>query len=170
MTAFLSKKSVSTYTWDRCFPFAEALNHALEHLSDIQINGLPEFKTHIAFVPCNEEPPFDRDSSGSSLEPDILLMSIQDARKFYELDQLDTPTVSQFISEIAGKSHCDFTSWKAVLSAVAIEWDGGISGWASLEVSSQQDRKVGPTRDVSQRIDEKVDDSRHTTRKINLLP
>ena len=34
-------------------PFAEAMNHALELLSDIKVDGLTEFKTHVAFVPLS---------------------------------------------------------------------------------------------------------------------
>jgi hypothetical protein len=150
-------------------PFVEALNNALEQLSGIQVDGLPEFKTDIAFVPCNKRVPSQRSLPGSSFKPDIALMSIQSAREFYELDRLDAPKVSQIISEIGGKSLPGFTGWETILSAVEVKRKKDVSGWASLEVFGQQDRQVGIIQDADQRLDETLDDSQPTTRKLRLL-
>ena len=147
-------------------PFAEALNDALERLSGIQVDGLPDFKTHIAFVPCDKGVPSDRDSSGSTFKPDIVLMPIQDARKLYGLDQLHTPAVSKFISEIKGKISSDFTGWDTILSAVEIKRKVDMSGWAPLETFYQPDRQVSVIPGVDRRLDEIWDDSQSTTRKI----
>ena len=129
-------------------PFAKVLNHALEELSEIQAIGLLEFKTHIALVPCDTGVQSGRDLPGSSFEPDITLMSTQDARELHKLDKVDGPKVSRFIDEIAAKSISCFTSWNTILSAVEVKRGSDMSGWASLRVFSQQDRKVGPIWDV----------------------
>ena len=104
MTPPRSKSLPSANEWEMYLPFAEALNYALEQLSDIQVDELPEFKSHIAFVPCNKRVEFDRNLRGYLLKPDIALMSIRGACEFYELDRLDVPTVSKFVSKITGKS------------------------------------------------------------------
>ena len=75
-------------------PFAEALNHALEDLSKVQVNGLPGFKTHIAFVPCNKLVSSNRKLPGSRFKPDIVVMLLQDARELHGLETVDTPSVS----------------------------------------------------------------------------
>jgi len=148
-------------------PFAEALNYALEQLSGIQVDGLPEFKSHIAFVPCNKGVKSDRDLRGYLLKPDIALMSIRGACEFYELDQHDAPNVSQFISKIAGKPPSGSTNWKTILSAVEIKRKSDVSGWASFpEAFGQQDRQVSVVQDADQQLDEILDDSQPTTRKI----
>jgi len=151
-----------------CLLFAEVLNDALERLSGIQVDGLPNFKTHIAFLPCNEDVPSNCNSSGSAFKPEIVLMSIQGARKLYGLDQLDAPAVSEFISEIRGKTS-DFTGWETILSAVEVKRKMDMSGWASLGTFDQPDRKVDVIQDADQWLDEILDDSQPRTRKISLL-
>ena len=133
-------------------PFTEALNCALGALSDIQADGLPEFKTHVVFIPCDRQISSDRDLPGSSFKPDVALMSIQDARKFYQLDQLDTPEFSQFISKISGKSPPGFPSWKYILSAI--------------ELKRKSDASRVPLETFDQRLDEGLDDSQPTTCKL----
>ena len=150
-------------------PLATALNHALEELSRIQANGLPEFKSHIAFVPCDTGVQSSRELPGSSFKPDVALMSIQDARELHRLDRVDRPKVSRLIDEITEKPIPCSASWSTILSAVEVKRRSDMSGWASPKVFSQQDRKFGPTRDVDQCLDRKLDDSEPITRKVNLL-
>ncbi|KAF9647703.1 hypothetical protein BDM02DRAFT_3270005 [Thelephora ganbajun] len=157
------KSSSSTYEWDMYLPFTEALNYALEHLSNIRVNGLPKFKTHIAFVPCNKGVTSGRSLQGSSFKPDIAVMSLQDAREFHGLNQLDTPKASQFIGEITGKSPPGFVSWKTVLSAVEVKRKKDASDWASLKVFNYQERQVNVMRDADQRLDEEPDTPQPTT-------
>ena len=150
-------------------PLATALNHALEELSGVQANGLPEFKSHIAFVPCDTGVQSGRELPGSSFKPDVALMSIQDARELHRLDRVDGPKVSRLIDEIAEKRIPCSTSWSTILSAVEVKRKSDMSGWASLRAFGQQDRKVGTIRDADQCLDRKLDDSGPTTRKINLV-
>ena len=97
-TSFQSKISASHYEWDIYDPFTEALNYALGRLSDVEVDGLPKFKSHIVFVLCNKRVSSDRDLGRSSFKPDIALVSIQDARKLYELDDVDKPDVSHSLA------------------------------------------------------------------------
>jgi len=150
-------------------PFAEALNHALERVSNIRVNGLPESQAHIAFVPCNKRVPSDRNILGSSFKPDLAIMSLQDAREFYKLENPDTPQVSQLVGEIAGNSPPGFTGWKAILSAVELKRRKDAPGWAPLEVFNYQDRQVSVVRDADQRLDEELGGSQSTTRKVDAL-
>ena len=101
MTTFHSKISVSHYEWDMYDPFTEALNYTLGHLSDVEVDGLPKFKSYIVFVLCNKGVSSNCDLAGSSFKPDIALMSIQDAHKLYGLNQVDMLDVFQFIGKIA---------------------------------------------------------------------
>jgi len=149
-------------------PFAEALNYALECVSNIRVDGLPEFQAHIAFVPCNKSVSSDRDLPGSSFKPDLAIMSLRDARELYKLEDLDAPKVSQFVGEIAGGPPSGFTSWKAILSAVEVKRKD-VSGWAPLEVFNYQNSQVNVVRDVDQRLDEKPGGSQPITRKTNEL-
>ena len=102
-------------------PLATALNHALDELSRIQANGLPEFKSHIAFVPCDTGVQSGRDLPGSSFKPGVALMSIQDARELHKLDRVDGPKVCRLIGEIAEKPIPCSTSWSTILSAVEVK-------------------------------------------------
>lgn len=148
-------------------PLSKALNYALEDLSNIRVDGLPEFKTHIAFVPCNKGLRSERKLSGSLFKPDIALVSVQDASKPHEFDQPNTPKVSRLISEITGEIPSGSARWKTLLSAVEVKRKKGVSGWAPLGVFGQQDKRVGTaTRDVDQWLDEKLDDSPPTTGEI----
>ena len=94
--------------------FAEAMNYSLERLSAIEVDGLPQFKSHIAFVPCIRS---YREESSST--PDVAIVSIQDAYKFYRLDGSNAPELSKFVSEISKKSPSGL-NWKAVFSAIEI--------------------------------------------------
>ena len=104
VTLFHSKRLASHYEWDVYDPFTEALNYALGHLSDVEVDRLPEFKSHIAFVLCNKGVSSDHNLARSSFKPDIALVSIQDARKLYGLDEVNMPDISQFNNEIAKKT------------------------------------------------------------------
>lgn len=151
-------------------PLSKALNYALEDLSNIQVDGLPEFRTHIAFVPCNKGVQSDRELSGSAFKPDIALVSVQGAGEPHEFDQPNTPKVSRLISEITGEIPSGSARWKTLLSVVEVKLKKGVSSWAPLGVFKQQDRKVGTvTRDVDQLLDEKLDDSPPTTGKVGSL-
>jgi len=170
MTTSRSKSLPFADKWGMYLPFAEALNNALQQLSDIQVDGLPKFMSHVAFVPFNKGVDSHRDLYGYSLKPDIALMSIRGACEFYELDQLHAPNVSQLVSKIAGKSPSGSTNWNSILSAIELERETDVSGWASLpEAFGQQDRQVSALQDADQQLDETSDDSRPTTRKIRLL-
>ena len=169
VTVFRSKLSSSTYEWDMYPPFAEALNYALEQLPGIEVDGLPEFRTHIVFVPFNKRVLPDRNLPESPFKPDIALMSARSACELYKLDQFDVLKVSQFISEIMGKSPSGLAGWEIILSAVEVEQKRDMSGWALLEAFDHQDRQVSVIRDADQRLDETLDDSEPTTRKINFL-
>lgn len=99
------------------------------------MDGLPEFKTHIAFVPCSKGVKSDHNSnhdlSGSSFKPNTTPVSVQDTGwDSYESDQPDTLKFSQFISEITGESPSGSTNWKTILSAVEIKrnWLGFVGG------------------------------------------
>ena len=117
MTVFGSKSLSPTYEPDMYRPFAEALNYAFKCVSNIQVDGLPEFKAHIVFVPCDNPIPSRRESL---FKPDLVILSLQDARKFHQLEEVDAPDVSRFISEIEGRSLSGLT-WEAVLSAVEVD-------------------------------------------------
>jgi len=170
MTPSRSKSLPFANERGKYLPFAEALDNALEQLSDIQLDGLPEFKSHIVFVPYSKGVESDCDLHGYSLKPGIALMSIRDACEFYELDQFDAPNVSQFVSKIAGKSPSGSTDWKTILSAIEVERESDASGWASLpEAFGQQGRQVSVMQDADQRPDETLDDSQPTARKIRFL-
>jgi len=151
-------------------PFAEALNYALERVSNIRVNGLPEFQAHIAFVPCNKRVPSDRNLNGSLFKPDLAIVSLQDAREFYKFESPDAPELSQFVSEIAGDTPPGFTGWKAMLSAVEVKRGKDAAGWVLPKVFDYQDKQVSVVRDADQRLDEKAGDSQSTTRKVNALP
>ena len=148
-------------------PFAEAMNYALEHLADIEVNGLPKFETHIAFVPCNRRVQSNRTTPGSSFKPDIVIMSIQDAYGFHELKQHDTPKLSEFIGKIAEKSPSGLTNWGAVLSAIEIKRKKD-ANWLMLREFYPQNSQVSVIQDANKRLDEKQDDSQPTTRKIDV--
>ena len=164
MTVFGSKSLSPTYEPDMYRPFAEALNYAFKCVSNIQVDGLPEFKAHIVFVPCDNPIPSRRESL---FKPGLVILSLQDARKFHQLEEVDAPDVSRFISEIEGRSLSGLT-WEAVLSAVEVKWNG-ISMWASLEVFGEQDGKFSATGGANLRLDEEPHDSQPATGKMNAL-
>ena len=168
VTGLYSKVSPLDYKRGTYPPFSKALNHALEDLSKIQVDGLPEFKTHTAFVPRRKGVKPDRNLSGSSFEPNTTSVSDQStsSESSAESDQSDMIKFSQFISEISGESPSGSTNWKIILSAVEIrrKWDE--SDWAPLGVFDQQDSKVDAMRDADQRLDEKLDDSPPTAGEL----
>jgi hypothetical protein len=149
-------------------PFTEAMNYALERLSDIKVEALPDVKEHIAFVPCNKNVKSDRSAPGSSFKPDIAIMSIQDAYEFHELDPTDGSKLSTFITEIKGKSPTGITNWKSVLSAVEIKRRPEAS-WAKLGTFDHQETQVSIIPDVDKWLDERQDESHPVTREIHVL-
>ena len=169
MTAFGSKLSSSKS--EICPPFASALNCALEQLANIQVKGLPEFKAHIVFVPCNNDVSSDcdddddDDSPESSLKFIIVVMSLEYACKHHNPDNLDAPKISQFIDGIKESVSC-FTSWKNVLSVVEMEQKKGHPGWPPVEAFKYRHGQVGVTRDTDHRLGGELDTSRPTTRKV----
>ena len=136
-------------------PLVGAMNYALELLSEIEVDGLPKFKNHIAFVPCDKGVHSDRAIGGSSFKPDIAIMSIQDAYNLYQLD--GPPELSGFTSQLSEKSPSGFT-WKVILSAIEIKRANG--------APKGQD---GVMQDVNERLDVELDGSQPTTCKIDAL-
>jgi hypothetical protein len=136
-------------------PLVQAMNYALELLSKIEVDGLPKFKNHIAFVPCNKGVQSDSGIAGSSFKPDIAIMSIQDAYNLYQLS--GAPELSKFTSQLPAKPLSDLT-WKAILSAVEIKRVKGAS--------------KGPgnvLQDVDECPDEELHDSQPATGKIDAV-
>jgi len=169
VTAFDSKSS--SRGLKACPPFADALNHALEQLANIQVNGLPGFKAHIAFVPCNNDVSSDEgddDSPETSLRFNVAVMLLEDACKLHNLDKLDQRKVSQFIDETKGTPSC-FANWKAVLSVIEIEWKEGPSGWPPLEAFEYRNGQVSVMRDTDQWLGGEPDTSKPTSREINVF-
>ena len=165
VTAFGSKSLSTTYEPDMYRPFAEALNYALKCVSNVQVDGLPEFKAHIVFVPCNKPIPSNRKVPGSLFKPDLVILSLQDARKFHQLGEANAPDVSQFIGEIEGRSLSGLT-WEAVLSAVEVKRKG-MSGWASLGVFGDQDGQFSVMGGANLQLDEEPHDSQPATGKVD---
>ena len=124
-------------------PFAEAMNYALERLSEIELDGLPKFKTHIAFVPCNEGVESDCSVPGSLFKPDLAVMSIKDAFEWHGINQTYKLKLSEFVSEIAGKEPPDPISWKTVLSAVEMKRNKE-ARWVELDDSQNETGKIHP--------------------------
>ena len=136
-------------------PLVGAMNYALELLSEIEVDGLPKFKNHIAFVPCDKGVRSDRAIGGSSFKPDIAIMSIQDAYNLYQLG--GPPELSGFTSQLSEKSPSGFT-WKAILSAIEVKRAKG--------APKGQD---GVMQDVNERLDVELDGSQPTTCKIDAI-
>jgi len=143
-------------------PFADAMNHALEHLSKIQVDGLPESKTPIVFVPCDKNVSSDRGPPGTAFKPDLAITTLEDARELYRLNELDTPQVSEFISKIPKGSPLGSVGWKTILSAVEMKRKRDTSDWTPLGVPQSQGMQ-----DSDQLLDEEPDISQPTTCKID---
>jgi len=140
-------------------PFADAMNYALERLSTIKVDGLPEPKVPIVFVPCDKGVSSDRDSPGSSFKPDLAIMTLEDACKLYGLDKLDVTKVSEFVSKVPKVSS---VAWKTILSVAEMKRKKNPSRWPTPGSQGPQDadRQPDGERDASQR----------TTRKIDTFP
>ena len=136
-------------------PLVKFMNYALELLADIEVDGLPKFKNHIAFVPCNKGVQSDRAIGGCSFKPDIAIMSIQDAYNLYQLD--GPPELSGFTSQLSEKSPSGLT-WKAILSAIEIK-----------QASAASKGQDGVVRDVNERLDVELAGSQPTTCEIDAL-
>ena len=149
MTVIDSKSSSSVSERNMYAPFADAMNHALEHLSKIQVDGLPGFTTPIVFVPCGKSVSSDRDSPGAACKPDLAIMTLEDACEIYGLNELDAPKVSEFVNEIPN----GFVSWRTILSVVEMERKRGT---------------LDCTRGANQ--DEETDIPQPTTSKIDAFP
>ena len=162
VTAFDSKSSSSLYERNMYQPFADAMNHALEYLSDIQVDGLPKLEVPIAFVPCDKNVSSDRDSPGSAFKPDLAIMTLEDARKLYGLSELDAPKVSQLVSKIPKGSSAGPVGWKTILSAVEMKRKENPSRWPPLGAPGSQDKQ-----DADRQLSEEPDASKPTTRKID---
>ena len=150
-------------------PFAETMNYALEQLSDVKVEGLPEFKSHIAFVPCDAREESDCGIPGSEVKPDLVIMQIQDAYGFYGLNQAEAPTLSQYVAKIKGRLPPDPTDWKTVLSAVELV-RGPPKPWPRMRKKfTYQRRSLIPAQRASKRLNEKLDHPRSATRKMNVF-
>ena len=146
-------------------PFAMATNYALGHLSGIEVDGLPPFKTHIAFVPCNQGVQSDHVLPASSFKPDIVVMSLQDVYKLYGVDQTGAPNLSTLIAEITETSPSNVINWKSVLSAV--EMKRKPVDLPELGVFTHQETQVFIPQDVDKQLDEKPENSSLVTCKTN---
>ena len=164
MTAFHSERSTPEVAAYR--PFADIMNHALEQLSEVEVEGLPEFKNHIAFTPCDTRVESDCSVLGSEFNPDVVVMSFQDACGFYGFDKTNPPILSQYITEIEGRVPPKATNWKTVLSAVELKWGLRTKAWPEVKRFTHQKKPVIPipVRETGERFDEKLDYSRPATR------
>jgi len=165
MTAFDSKSSSSRYEWDMYSPFADAMNHALEHLSEVQVDGLPEFKTPIVFVPCNRNVSSDRGLPGTAFKPDLAITTLEDARELYGLNELDAPKVSEFIGKISNGSPISSIGWRTILSAVEMKRKRDMWDWTPPGVPQSQGM-----HDPDRLLDDELDTPQPTTRKIDAFP
>jgi len=152
-------------------PFTQALNRALSDLSKIQVNGLPKFDAHIVFVLCDKVVSSDRNSPGTLFKPDLAVISLEDAWKFHKLDESgDVQSISQFINKTAQGSPSGSISWKTILSVVEMKRRGGSLPWPQLEEFGRQDKQVSVMEDADRRLDEELEASQPTTRKVNAFP
>jgi hypothetical protein len=161
--------------------FTDAMNYALEHLSKIQVGGLPRFETHITFLPCDTGVQSDCSTPGSSssssslsstseysFKPNIIVMSNQDACELYELDQTGTPILSEFVAKIAGKPLPELTNWTTVLSVVEMAHIRD-ANWAEVGKFNLQGGWFGLPQDVDKGLDKQLDDSQPATCKISVF-
>lgn len=79
---------------------SDALNYGLECLSEIDVEGLPEFEDHIVFVPSNEGVTSDWELESLLSKPDVALMRLVTACDFRGIKDTKGLTVSQFVSKI----------------------------------------------------------------------
>ena len=166
--AYSSDKETPAREENMYFPFAEAMNCALEQLSDIQVEGIPEFKTHIAFVPCSDKGvKSDRSAPGSSFKPDIALMSLEDACEYHGVDRAGAPQLSEFITGVAKVSPSGSANWKNFLSAVEVKRRA--VELPPLGFFDHSETQVSVIPDVDQRPDDKPDYPPPVTCKIDLI-
>ena len=150
-------------------PFTEALNFALEDLSRINVDGLPEFKAHIVFAVCDKGVVSNRSLHGSRFKPDIAVLSIEDACEFYGLGELQAnePQISQFVNGAREKSQSGTLRWYSIRSAVEVKRKSKRS-WATLKKSGLQEQ-FSAIPGANKFLDEEPDDSQPTTRKTDVI-
>ena len=165
VTASLSQSSSSENERHMYSPCSEAMNYALERLSDIEVDGLPKFKTHIAFVPCDSGVKSNRTKSGSSFKPDIAVMSIDSAYELHKLEEPDRPKLSNLITRVSEKESTGKFSWTTVLSAVEVKRKKD-ARWPELKRFYHQEEQVSVVRDTDKPLDEEPDDSQPPICKI----
>ena len=147
-------------------PLADAFNYALGRLSAIEVEGLPEFKAHIAFAPYNRHVESDRDSPGRPFKPDMVVMSLQDARDVYGVEEVDGPDLSRFVGEIEGRPPSRPASWKSILATVEVRLVD-----AKVRAAREQDRPAivfNASRDKDQRPEDGQDGSLSAACKIDI--
>lgn len=150
-------------------PFTGALNCALEPLSKIKVDGLPKFKSHIVFTVCDKGVLSSRSLRGSSFKPDIAVMSIEDAQKFYGLGQPqgNESPLFQFMSGATEQSRSGSLCWNSILSVVEVkrkkDWT-----WGKLDKLDPQ-VQVSVIPDSDDLLDEKLDDPQPNTRKTHVF-
>lgn len=149
-------------------PFADAMNHALEQLSDVEVDGLPEFKSHIAFVPCDARVESIHCAPGASSKPNMVVMSAQDAYRLYGLNQTDAPVLSKFITKIKGQKPSGTINWNSVLSAVQVK-RGPREEFSNAGEPSHQGGREVPVLDADQQLLVILDDFQPTTCKVNVF-
>jgi len=142
-------------------PLSNALNYGLEHLSKIDVDGLPKIEDHIVFVPSDKGVRSDRDLGGSSFKPDIVLMKLGNACDFCGIKLTRGLNVSQFINKIPMGTTSKTTPsvqvakpgpsennppqispiyqicWKDILSAVEVKRDSRRT-WSTLETFTNE--------------------------------
>ena len=169
VTSFISKAASQVCEQGTYLPFSAAMNYAFECLSEIEVDGLPKFRNHIAFVPCQERAiQSNRTTPGSLFKPDIAVMSIQDAYEFYEPGRSDAQKRKpcELMNEIARKTPSGSASWSTVLSVVEIKRSNAI--WTTPEAGDDKGKQINPTGNLNELLGEELDDSQQTTCKIRL--
>jgi len=164
-------------------PLSDALNYGLERLSEIDVDGLPEFKDHIVFVPSDKDVTTDRDLEGSLFEPEVALMRFATACDLLKIKVTRSLSVSRFVSKIPKTTperhhQADPTyriGWKEILSPVEVKqyssrkWpilETFVIGTASI-TKKDADEELATSRNPDPETSSDISESR--TRKIHTL-
>jgi len=164
-------------------PLSDALNYGLECLSEIHVEGLPEFKDHIVFVPSDKDATSDRDLEGSLFEPEVVLMRFTTACDLLKIKVTRSLSVSWFVSKIPRTTperhpQADPTyriGWKDILSPVEVKQYSSRK-WPILEIfvngaasitKKDADEELATPRNLDPETSSCISESR--TRKIPTL-
>jgi len=164
-------------------PLSDALNYGLECLSEIHVDGLPEFKDHIVFVPSNKDATSDCDLEGSLFEPEVALMRFTTACDLLKIKVTRSLSVSRFVSKVPKTTperhpQTDPTyriGWKDILSPVEVKqyssrkWpilETFVNGTASI-AKEDADGELATSQNPDPETSSDITESR--TRKIPTL-